>query len=136
MANAIRFKHIRGIPNSTAATKIANKSLQAIQEFAAHSKQADAVLDALRKGNATKETLSYALRNLGNADDKLTEARQSVVDFYYGITATISENIRGYSEETISNADDAKLLEIHEFTLKLYKMFPQAFPIPSGEKSA
>lgn len=130
----LKLSHIRAISNSTDAVRISNASLAAIQKFSESVRNFEKVRDAMKK--LPEDVRSLALASLITPTDLRREARQATGIYYNGILNQIRKNLDRYTDETFHTADDAKLMEIHEFTLKLYKMFPQAFPVPSGEKSA
>lgn len=130
----LKLSHIRAISNSTEAIRVSNASLNSIQKFSEAVQNFDKIRDAMQKLPADVRPL--ALAALQSPTDLQREARQATAIFYNGVLGQIRKNLDRYTDDTFRTADDAKLLEIHEFTLKLYKMFPQAFPVPSSEKSA
>lgn len=134
MENTLKLSHIRAISNSTDANRISNASLNAIQTLAESVRNFDKVRKAMDK--LPEDVRSIALASLMTPDSLTREARQATAIYYNGVLAQIRKNMDKYSDETFRTADVATLNEIHAFTLALQKMFPQAFPIPSGEKSA
>lgn len=130
----LKLSHIRAISNSTTATQVSNASLDAIHKLSESLRNFEKIRKAMEK--LPEDVRALALASLVSPTDLQREARQATAIYYNGILNQIRKNLDRYDENTFRTADDATLLEIHEFTLKLHKMFPQAFPVPSSEKSA
>ncbi len=134
MQNDLKLSHIRAISNSTDANRISNASLNAIQTLAESVRNFDKVRKAMEK--LPEDVRSLALASLMTPDSLVKDARQATAIYYNGTLAQIRKHLDKYGDDIFRTADVATLNEIHEFTLKLHKMFPHAFPVPSGEKSA